>query len=151
MQRLSEDAIPEGPPLALTVGIGMRTAAFSPDETKLAYLKGRWVANVWRVPILTDRVATWDDAQQLTFDEAYVEYMDVSPDGELLAINSDRGGNADLWTMPVAGGEMTQITTDPRPDWSPDGSEVAFYSMRSGNRDIWVLPSSGGAARQITT
>ena len=75
MQRLSEDAIPEGPPLALTVGIGMRTAAFSPDETKLAYLKGRWVANVWRVPILTDRVATWDDAQQLTFDEAYVEYF----------------------------------------------------------------------------
>jgi Tol biopolymer transport system component len=50
---------------------------------------------------------------------------------------------------------MTQLTTDPAPDWdprwSPDGSEIAFYAYRSGNRDVWVMPSRGGPARQLTS
>ena len=154
-QDLSEDAAPEGPPRAVTTGIGMRTAVFSPDGTKLAYSKGQWVANLWRVPILTDRVATWADAEQLTFDQAFVEFVDVSPDGERLVLSSNRAGNPDLWLMPDEGGEMTQLTTDPTPDWfpsfSPDGREIAFYAYRSGNRHIWVMPSGGGTARQITS
>jgi TolB protein len=110
---------------------------------------------VWRVPILSDRPATWADAQQVTSEHASIEFVDVSPDGMLLAVSSDRRGNQDLWLLPVAGGEMTPLTTDPTPDWnprwSPDGREIAFYSYRSGNRDIWVMPSRGGPARQITS
>jgi len=50
---------------------------------------------------------------------------------------------------------MSQLTTDPAPDWfprwSPDGEEIAFYAYRSGNRDLWVMPSEGGPARQLTS
>ncbi|MBA3271898.1 MAG: PD40 domain-containing protein [Acidobacteria bacterium] len=70
-------------------------------------------------------------------------------------MSSDRRGNQDLWRLPATGGEMTQLTTDPTPDWcprwSPDGGEIAFYAYRSGNRDIWVMPSRGGPARQLTS
>jgi len=65
---------PEGNPRAVTAGIGIRHAAFSPDGTKLAYSWGRLVANVWRVPILEDRPATWADAEQLTFEQAFVRF-----------------------------------------------------------------------------
>ncbi len=148
------DGVVMGEPEPLTAGVGMRTAFFSPDGTKLAYSRGRLVGNLWRVPIREDRLATWSDAQQLTFDEAHVEFADVSPDGTRLVLSSDRAGNPDLWLMPAGGGDMQQLTTDPTPDWlprfSPEGGRIAFYAYRSGNRDLWVMPASGGQAKQIT-
>jgi TolB protein len=101
------------------------------------------------------RPATWEDAEQLTFDEAYLEFVDVSPDGTQLLVSSNRSGNQDIWLLPAEGGEMLRLTTDLSPDWdphwSPDGQQFAFYSNRSGNRDLWVMPTGGGAARQLTT
>ncbi|HUE85852.1 MAG TPA: protein kinase [Vicinamibacterales bacterium] len=153
-QVVAQDGSPMGDPLAVTAGVGMRSAAFSPDGTKLAYSVGGRVSNVWRVPILADRPATWADARRVTSERAYIEFVDVSPDGQQLAVSSDRRGNQDLWVLPATGGEMTQVTTDPTPDWnprwSPDGGQIAFYAYRSGNRDIWVMPARGGQARQLT-
>lgn len=57
-------------------------AAFSPDGTKLAYSDGRRVANLWRVPILTEGPSTWDDAEQLTFDQALISSVNISSDLE---------------------------------------------------------------------
>lgn len=154
-QRIGENGKPEGEPRPLTTGLVIRSAVFSPDGSRLAYSRGRHVSNVWRIPILEDRPARWEDAQQLTFDNALVEFIDVSPDGKQLAISSDREGNQDLWLLPSAGGAMSPLTTDdPTPDWgprwSPDGEEIVFYSYRTGNRDLWIIPSEGGPARQLT-
>ena len=153
-QRRVGEGQPVGELEALTTGMGIRRAAFSPDGSKLAYSKGDRVSNVFRVPILHDRVATWADARQITFDTAWLEVVDVSPDGSRLAVSSDRNGNQDLWILPAEGGEMTQLTTDPTPDWapswSPDGTEIAFHAFRSGNREVWVMPSNGGPARRLT-
>jgi Tol biopolymer transport system component len=120
----------------------------------LLYSKGGPQYNIWRVPIFTDRPAHWDDAQQVTFEQANLEYIDISPDGQWFLFSSDRSGNQDIWRMAVGGGEIQPITTNPAPDWfprwSPDGRMIAFYSARSGNRDIWVMPAEGGPAQQLT-
>jgi Tol biopolymer transport system component len=112
------------------------------------------VANVWRVPLRPDTPATWADARQLTFDQAFIECADVDRSGTHLVLSSDRAGSLDVWTLPAAGGEMHQLTTDPSaewcPNWSPDGSTVAFYAYRTGNREVWTVPAAGGAWRQIT-
>jgi Tol biopolymer transport system component len=154
-QAVAEDGTAIGEPHAVTQGLGIRSAVFSPDGTRLAYARGGRVSNVWRVPILSDRPATWADALKVTSEHAYIEFVDVSPDGQRLAISSDRRGNQDLWLLPSTGGEMTQLTTDPtndwNPRWSPDGREIAFYAYRSGNRDLWVIPAGGGPARQLTS
>jgi Tol biopolymer transport system component len=153
-QPLGLDGTPEGNPKPVTVGIGMRRAVFSPDGTKLVYSKGRSVGNLWRVPIFSDRPATWADAVQLTFDEAYIEAVDISPDGERLLVDSDRAGNPDIWMLSAEGGELQQLTLDTAPEWgpkwSPDGEEFAFYAYRNGNRDIWIKPAGIGPARRIT-
>jgi Tol biopolymer transport system component len=108
-QLLARDGKPLGNPRVVTAGIGMRHAVFSPDGAKLAYSRGRRVANVWRVPILEERPATWAEAEQLTFEEAFIEYFDVSPDGTHLMLNSDRNGNPDLWMLPLEGGKETTL------------------------------------------
>ena len=153
-QRLSDDGEPVGVARAVTAGVGISHAAMSLDGSRLVYAKGGPVANVWRVRLLADRQATWADAEQITFDEAFVEFLDVSPNGERLLINSDRRGNMDLWVLPSTGGDVRQLTTDPLPDWgprwSPDETEIVFFSYRSGTRDVWTMSASGGPPRQIT-
>ena len=153
-QSLTREGAPEGDPSPLTTGAEMRQAAFSPDGRRLAYSRGRRVGNVWRVPIVRDRPATWADAEQVTFDHAFIEFIDVSPDRSRLLVSSDRSGNSDLWMLPVTGGEMRQVTADPTPDWnprwSPDGQSVAYYAYRSGAREIWLQSLAGGPARQLS-
>ena len=152
-QRLDAPGRPDGEPVQVTAGVGMRQAVFSPDRSQLAYSKGRFVANLWRVPILSSRMSTWADAEQLTFDQAWVEFVDVSPDAEHLAVSTDRSGNKDIWMLPATGGEMRQLTADLQPDWSPrfspDGSEIALYAYRDGARSLRIMPTAGGAALPV--
>jgi eukaryotic-like serine/threonine-protein kinase len=154
-QTITAEGAPLGEPSAVTQGLGIRSAAFSADGAKLAYARGGKVGNVWRAPISSDRPITWADATQITSERAYIEFVDVSPDGTTLAVSSDRRGNQDIYLLPATGGALTPLTTDPTPDWnprwSPDGGQIAFYAYRSGNRDIWVMPSRGGPARQVTS
>jgi Tol biopolymer transport system component len=145
-QALDEEGSPVGEPVALTAGLGIGRAVFSPDGNQIAYSTGGIVSNVWRVPLGTDEPVGWSDAQQVTYYEAQTEFLDLSHDGEWLALTSDRSGNDDIWIVPATGGAMRQLTTNP----SPDGEQILFYSLRSGNRDLWTIPSGGGPARQLT-
>ena len=150
---LGRDGLPIGAAEQVAAGIGMNRVAFPPGGNRIAYTRGRLVRNALRVPILADRPATWADAAQLTFDEATFESLDVARDGRLL-LDSDRGGNWDVWLLPATGGELQQVTTDPAIDagarWKPDGSGFVFYSNRTGHREIWTMPMGGGPARQVT-
>ena len=89
--------------------------------------------------------------QQITTDPADDGNPSWSPDGTMIAFDSDRSGNYDIWVIPAIGGEATQITTDPAddrsPTWSPNGTEIAF-SRSSG---IWAIPNAGGVPRQIAS
>ncbi len=156
VQTLRSDGLALGSPVRLTNGVGMSSAALSNDGTRVAYSRGRGeVGNVWRVPLVPGRAATWAEAEQLTADEALVEFIDVSPDGTELFFSSDRRGNQDIWRMGSAGGEPQQLTVDPTPDWrpsvSPDGKHIAFFSYRGGGRHLWRMPVAGGPALQLTS
>jgi Tol biopolymer transport system component len=153
-QRFTAAGAADGEPRSLTAGINIRDFSWTADAGRIAYSQGRRVGNVHRVPFTRQRVMTWADVEQLTYDEADNQCIALDRSGTRLVVTSDRSGSFDLWTMPAAGGAMTQLTKDPSAewcaDWSPDGSTLAFYAARSGNRDIYTMPAGGGPWRQIT-
>jgi TolB protein len=74
-----------------------------------------------------------------------------SPDGKYLSFVAQRGGNFDLFRVPVDGGEQQRLTTsegyDDGPDYSPEGQWIYFNSNRSGSWDIWRMPADGAGEK----
>ena len=158
-RRLGTDGAPIGEPEIVTSGLLARRAVFSPDGSRVAYvLRPRVAINVWRVPKRRDRVTTWEDARQVTFDRASTLVQAISTDGRLL-LRSNRGGSDDLWILPNDGGPIRQLTDDPdrdrTADWSPDDEWVAYSKERpSAERrttEIVVIAAAGGPPRWVLT
>ncbi|QMV19095.1 hypothetical protein GOB94_10700 [Granulicella sp. 5B5] len=78
-----------------------------------------------------------------------------SPDGSSLAFTAQRNGDFDIYTVPVAGGAETRLTTakglDDGPDYAPDGSWIYFNSERSGHMQLWRMKPDGSVQQQILT
>src|ERR1035437_5533154 len=76
-----------------------------------------------------------------------------SPDGKTVAFTGERGGNFDIYTVPVAGGEQTRLTTaeglDDGPEYSPDGAYIYFNSERTGHMQIWRMKPDGTLQEQF--
>jgi hypothetical protein len=77
-----------------------------------------------------------------------------SPDGKTLAFVGERNGDFDIYAIPAAGGEETQLTTakglDDGPEYSPDGKYIYFNSERTGHMQIWRMRADGSEQEQIT-
>jgi Tol biopolymer transport system component len=60
----------------------------------------------------------------------------------------------DLYTLPIAGGRATRLTSgaqfDFQPRFSPDGRSIAFISDRDGVQNIWLMDADGGNPRQVS-
>jgi dipeptidyl aminopeptidase/acylaminoacyl peptidase len=76
-----------------------------------------------------------------------------SPDGKTLAFTGQRSGNFDIYTIPVAGGPETRLTTAPGlddgPEYSPDGAWIYFNSERTGHMQIWRMKPDGSGQEQV--
>ncbi|MFC2075527.1 protein kinase [candidate division KSB1 bacterium] len=153
-QWIGDEGSPKDSPVQLTPGLEIRYANFSPDRSKLAYSKGKQITNLWRMPIEKDRPVSWTDAEQLTFGQAIITNMKLSPDSKWLVYTKRWEGKRHMWVMPSGGGEPRRVLMDPMnqimPQWSPDGKEIAFHTEEPGMYNIWVTPIAGGRARQIT-
>ena len=77
-----------------------------------------------------------------------------SPDGRTLAYCAERGGEFDIYTMPVEGGEETRLTDAPGlddgPEYSPDGRHIWFNSVRSGLMQVWRMDADGQDQTRMT-
>ncbi len=78
-----------------------------------------------------------------------------SPDGQTLAFCGERNGEFDIYTIPVAGGPETRLTTAPGlddgPDYSPDGQYIYFNSERSGRMQVWRMKADGSQQEAVTS
>jgi len=153
--RIDPNGNPQNAPIRLTTGLDAHTISISSDASKLVYSVYHNYTNIWSIRIPEKEAISITEARPVTEGNQTIEGLDVSPDGQWLAFDSNRNGNQDIFKMPVAGGEPIQLTTNPSddfmPSWSPDGKEIAFYSFRTGNRDIHIMNSEGSSIQQVTT
>ncbi|WP_346317471.1 S41 family peptidase [Chitinophaga sp. YIM B06452] len=77
----------------------------------------------------------------------------VSPDGKWIAFTATQFGNADVFLIPIDGGEIRQLTmheaSDQMESWSWDSRSVYFTSGRSGNPTSYKVGIDGGTPVRI--
>lgn len=96
------------------------------------------------LPLATPRRLTF------TTDEASWMSLDVAPDGKTIVFDI----LGDLYTLPMAGGKATRITSgtgwDQQPRYSPDGTQLVFVSDRNGSKNLWTANADGSKAKALT-
>jgi Tol biopolymer transport system component len=153
---IGTDGRPHGPTRRVTTGLGAHSIAFDGTGRRMAYAVYREEANLWSLPIPPRNRApvTIAAATQLTSGSQVVETMSVSRDQHWVFYDSNIAGTADVYRMPVGGGDPERLTSDPGHEFypvaSPDGSEFAFHSPRTGTRDIYVERIGDESAQAVT-
>ncbi len=148
-----EGTLPEGPLWVYPTVSGSRHrmggvtssgAAWSPDQHRIAYVKGRtlYLAN-------TDGT----EARQIAVLPGDVSWLRWSPDGKKLRFTvSDPKTNANsIWEVWVSGGDLHPLLpgwNSPPAEccgsWTPDGKYFVFQSSHGGRSDIWALREADG-------
>ncbi len=153
-QRIGRRGAAVGVPRRLTTGTDAQGLTVSRGSGRLAYSRLSSHSAVWSIPVPAREPVSIRGATRITSGNETIEDVDVSPDGQWLVFDSDRGGNPDLYVMPAGGGEARQITTDPAGDfsgdWAPDGHRIVFHSRRNGNRDLYTVEADGTGLKQWT-
>ena len=93
----------------------------------------------------------------LTTYDGYDNFGAIDPTGERVAFSSDRGGEVEIWVMPLAApSAAVRLCTGPvdcfHPCWSPDGAWVAFDAHAPGDftkTRLYRVPATGGAPEEI--
>lgn len=89
-------------------------------------------------------------ATRLTSGMAYDVQPRYSPDGASLAFVSDRSGREQVWTLDLASGDTTQLTSGRgsdvlSPEWTPDGDYLVVPKSGRESSGLWLVHADGGS------
>jgi Tol biopolymer transport system component len=150
------DGTVSGPLQQVTTGAGQDVeVVVSPKGKRLAYATLHQNADIWRLPV-SPQTGLPNGSPEAVISTTREDSRGAwSPDSKMVAFNSDRGGDMNIWLYSLADSSSRQLTTghggDYQPNWSPDAKRIAFFSSRSGSPNIWEVEVAGGALRRLTS
>src|SRR5271165_6341359 len=154
--RVNKDGTLSGSLQQVTAGAGQDVeVAVSPDGKRLAYATLRQNADIWRLPVSPQTGLTNGTPEAVISTTREDSRGSWSPDSKMVAFNSDRAGDMNIWLFTLADSSTRQLTTghggDFQPNWSPDEKKIAFFSSRSGSPNIWEVEIASGTLRRLTS
>lgn len=103
--------------------------------------------DLWRTEVSNGQ------AYRLTAMQGYESNPRVSPDGKWIAFTGRQYGNADVYLMPVGGGDIRQLTHHSSGDevnsWSWDSKSIYFTSGRMGQMAGYTVDLSGSTPKRV--
>lgn len=147
------------------------SAVWSHDGQQIAFASDRYGNfDVFVMP------ASGGEAKRLTYHSNGEKPNDFSTDNQHVIFSTNRqdlatnvqfpsGVMAELYSVPVAGGRVSQVFTSPGHDatYSPDGQSIIYHDRKgyendwrkhhtsAVTRDVWVYDVSTGEHRQLST
>lgn len=140
---------------------------WSPDGTQIAFGTNRHASGPdghgpGQVEIYV-MDADGSNQQRLTFEDAQDALPDWSPDGSVIAFNTNREQDNPVpdhpqetfvYVMAPDGTNPTRLSDGPGidagPSFSPDGSRIIFHGNRDGELDLFVMNADGSDETNIT-
>jgi Tol biopolymer transport system component len=126
--------------LVLVSALGAAQPAAAQDSARTVAQAGR------------NRDLPLDPARNVSIDTDEGSWLsvDVASDGRTIVFDL----LGDLYTIPVGGGDATQLTSgmqyDAQPRFSPDGKFIVFTSDKDGNDNVWTIEVATKTLKQIT-
>ncbi|HXV90856.1 MAG TPA: protein kinase [Gemmatimonadales bacterium] len=154
--RMTPGGGPAGPAEQLTTGAGNDLQpAVAPGSGRVAFTILAINSDLWRLPVSPATGQPTGEPEAMVATTREDSRGAWAPDGRLVAFNSDRQGDMNIWVHDVATGTDRQLTRGPggdyQPAWSPDGARIAFFSARAGTNDIWTVDVATGALTALTS
>lgn len=119
----------------------------SPDGSEIAFVSG---GDIWTVPV------SGGAARLLVAHSAHESRPLYSPDGSMLAFNSNRNGGLDVFILDLRSGEVRRLTNDSGSEeltgWSGDSRWVYFTSSSEdvgGTSDVFRVRATGGTPMAV--
>jgi Tol biopolymer transport system component len=138
-------------PTTLVTGINVREAdqiAISADANRLLYVKQLSWSNLSLFQPAQGRGTKDGGVRQLTKGTSFVSGPSISPDGSTVAFDMTIGDETHIYTMPIDGGDIKQLThtgrRDLSPAWSPDGDQIIYKSWSDGTYCLSLIDTGGG-------
>src|SRR5215213_1723383 len=144
-----------GPAEAVTTPSSYSThLSFSRDGRHMVYSQVIIRGNLQQIAFDPDKETVTGQTSWITQGSKWANTPNLSPDGQWLAFDSQRGKQDDLFVVMRDGTGLRQLTDDVpkdrQPRWSPDGKQIAFFSDRTGKWEIWMINSDGSGLKQLT-
>jgi len=129
---------------------GRISFSYSPAGTSIAFIRNFPRSGNQEVCV---HDLTTGKERQLTNDQKNIDEVCWAPNGQII-YSTNRGGNYNLWMVPVSGGEPAQVTRGSGPDMgikiSADGKKMLYF-QRQDIGHLWIANLKIGTARPITS
>jgi len=140
--------------LAAAVGADVFSPSFSPKGHSILFHTGRTASPLMRASM--SDAGEVQQVEKLIDDGAANYHVVMSPDGELIAYDSDREGVRGVYVANADGTNPRRISGTGHsvvPSWSPDGTRVAFVRAephRPRVWNVWIANLESGELERIT-